>query len=121
MRNIAKKIMIYSMVGMMQIGLGATVIEASPLFNDNEGSQRIVQLDEGYYHDGDRQREHGDYTSRHPAMEPLHRYRSNSTGDHFYTTIFMNLVVAITVMYLRVLKAIYTSLIIRVQFLCIDT
>ncbi len=30
MKNVVKKIMIYSMVGMMQIGLGATVIEASP-------------------------------------------------------------------------------------------
>jgi hypothetical protein len=47
MRNLTKKIMVYSMVGMMQLGLGATVgstvIEASPLHNDSP--QRIVQLD----------------------------------------------------------------------------
>ena len=46
MKNLAEKIMIYSMVGMMQLGLGATlgatVIEASAF--DNGGSQ-IVQLD----------------------------------------------------------------------------
>jgi len=29
MKNITKKLIIYSMVGMMQIGLGASVIEAS--------------------------------------------------------------------------------------------
>ncbi len=50
MRNLTKKIMIYSFVGLMQIGLGATVVAASPLYND--GPQRIVQLDYGYYHDG---------------------------------------------------------------------
>jgi hypothetical protein len=61
MKSIAKRIMIYSMVGMMQLGLGATVgatvIEASAF--DNGGSQ-IVQLDEHndrqYRHD-QRQRE----------------------------------------------------------------
>jgi hypothetical protein len=46
MKSLAKKIMIYSMVGMMQLGLGATVgatvIEASAF--DNGGSQ-LVQLD----------------------------------------------------------------------------
>jgi hypothetical protein len=44
MKNIIKKIMIYAMVGMMQVGLGATVVAASPLHND--GPQRIVQLDD---------------------------------------------------------------------------
>jgi hypothetical protein len=56
MKNIAKKIMIYSMAGIMQVGLGATVVAASPLHIDD--SQRIVQLDSGDYPDGDRQREH---------------------------------------------------------------
>ena len=51
--------MIYSMVGLMQLGLGATVIEASPLYND--GSQRIVQLDNR--HD-QRQREENDRHGR---------------------------------------------------------
>ena len=56
MKNLTKKIMIYSMAGMMQIGLGATVgatvIEASAF--DNGGSQ-IVQLDR---HDGERHHHH---------------------------------------------------------------
>lgn len=33
MKNIAKKIAVLSMVGMMQTGFGASVIEASPLHN----------------------------------------------------------------------------------------
>jgi hypothetical protein len=44
-KNLAKKIMIYSMAGMMQVGLAVTVVAASPLYND--GPQRIVQLDDG--------------------------------------------------------------------------
>ena len=52
MKNTAKKIVIYSMVGLMQFGLGATIIEASPLYAE-DGSQRMVQLDRGYGHDGD--------------------------------------------------------------------
>lgn len=45
MEIIIKKIMIYLMVVMMQLGLGSIVIEASPLYN--EGLQQIVQLDDG--------------------------------------------------------------------------
>ncbi len=51
MKNIAKRVMIYSMIGLMQIGLGATVVAASPLYND--GSPRIIQLDNR--HDRERQ------------------------------------------------------------------
>lgn len=43
MNNMIKKVVIFSMVGMMQIGLGASVIEASAL--QNEGTPRMVQLD----------------------------------------------------------------------------
>lgn len=56
MKNAIKKIAIFSMVGMMQIGFGASVIEASPLHND--GPQRIVQLDDRDHHNNDRQRDH---------------------------------------------------------------
>lgn len=34
MKNIIKKVVIFSMIGMMQIGLGASVIEASPRHNN---------------------------------------------------------------------------------------
>jgi hypothetical protein len=49
MKSIFKKIAIYSMVGIMQVGFGASVIEASPLHND--GPQRIIQLDGRNHHD----------------------------------------------------------------------
>ena len=58
MNNMAKKMMIYSLAGIMQVGLGvttATVIEASPFHND--GAQ-IIQLDRDGYHDYEREREH---------------------------------------------------------------
>jgi hypothetical protein len=55
MRNLTKKIMIYLMVGMMQVGIGTAVVVASPLYND--GTQRIVQLDDRQDHHDQRQRE----------------------------------------------------------------
>ncbi len=47
--------MIYSLAGVMQVGLGATAMAASPVHIDD--SQRFVQLD-NRQHDSDRQREH---------------------------------------------------------------
>jgi isoaspartyl peptidase/L-asparaginase-like protein (Ntn-hydrolase superfamily) len=44
-KNIAKKIIIYSMVGIMQVGLGASVIEASPRHNDNRYEHRYESRD----------------------------------------------------------------------------
>ncbi len=58
MKSVARKVMIYSMVGVMQIGLGTAVVAASPLYND--GPQRIVQLDDRY-HENYRQREHDEW------------------------------------------------------------
>jgi hypothetical protein len=55
MISIAKKIMIYSLAGIIQVSFGITFIEASPLYNDSP--QKLVQLDDGY-HENDRQREH---------------------------------------------------------------
>jgi len=56
MKNIVKKIVVFSMVGVLQIGFGASVIEASPL---HIGSENMQQLDDR--HDRDRgryEREH---------------------------------------------------------------
>ena len=61
MNNIAKKLMIYSLAGIMQMGLGAAVIEASPLHNDDP--QRIVQLDRQGDHD-QRQRQENERHER---------------------------------------------------------
>ena len=40
MNSVVKKIAIYSMIGIMQIGFGASVIEASPLQNDPSPMQQ---------------------------------------------------------------------------------
>jgi hypothetical protein len=55
MINLTKKIIIYSMVGMIQVGLGTAVVAASPLYND--GIQGIVRLDDRQDHHDQRQRE----------------------------------------------------------------
>lgn len=63
MKNITKKIMIFSMVGMMQVGFGAAVLEASPLHTEN--SYRFIQFDDR--HDDDdqwRQHEHDERLRR---------------------------------------------------------
>ncbi|VBB04975.1 Hypothetical protein LUCI_0181 [Lucifera butyrica] len=54
MKNIVKKIIVYSMAGIIQISFGATIASASPIYNE---PQRIVQLDH-HNGDNDRQREH---------------------------------------------------------------
>ncbi len=40
MKSIVKKVVIYSMIGILQLGLGASVIEASPRHNDQYQKQR---------------------------------------------------------------------------------
>ena len=56
MKNLTKKIMVFSMVGMIQIGFGAAVLEASPLHNDD--SHRFVQFDDRHDDDSWRQQNH---------------------------------------------------------------
>jgi hypothetical protein len=68
MKNITKKLMIYSMVGMMQMGLGAAAIEASPLHTD--GSPKIVQLDDRH----DRERHENE---RHQREMRRHDHESD--------------------------------------------
>jgi len=55
MNNIIKKVAIFSMIGIMQVSLGVSAIEASPLHN--ESSQRMVQLDNRHDDHDDRQRQ----------------------------------------------------------------
>jgi hypothetical protein len=55
-KSIIKKVVVYSMVGLLQIGSGASIVLASPIHND---SQRFVQLNNGDHgRDHDRQRQH---------------------------------------------------------------
>lgn len=57
MRNIAKKTIIYSLVGIMQIGFAVAVTEASPLHTAN-WQQQTIRMDRPHGGDSDRQREH---------------------------------------------------------------
>ena len=70
--------MIYSMVGVMQIGLSANIIEASSSHND--GPQQIVQLDDRAHHDNERQREHDkrqrQENERHEREMRRHKHES---------------------------------------------
>jgi hypothetical protein len=72
MKNIVKKVTIYSMVGIMQVGFGASVIEASPLHTD--GSQRIVQLDNRQSEHDRREREEN---QRHEQEMRRHDHESD--------------------------------------------
>ena len=71
MNNITKKIMMCALAGIMQVGLGAAVIEASQLHNDN--SQRIVQLDDR--HDEHDRRQHEE-NERHEREMRRHDHES---------------------------------------------
>ena len=53
MKNIVKKLVIYSMVGVLNLGLGASVIEASPWHDDND--QRYEQHDQRWQHHHEKQ------------------------------------------------------------------
>ncbi|TWH48471.1 hypothetical protein [Sporomusa sp. KB1] len=58
MKIIGKKVIIYSMLGLLQVGMLSSVAAAAsgPLHND--GSQRIAYLDRDDRRDDDRQRQH---------------------------------------------------------------
>lgn len=78
MRNMTKKIMIYSMVCLMQVGFGATIIEASSLYSD--GSQQIVLLDDQHRNDNQRRYEQQRRENeRHD--QAMRRYNHESDRD----------------------------------------
>lgn len=61
MKSVVGKIAILSMVGMMQLGFGSSVIEASPVYNG--GFQHVVQFDDR--HDQDRHERERNENERH--------------------------------------------------------
>lgn len=66
MKSIAKKVIIYSMVGIMQLGFGASVIEASPGSDYQPYGQRYEDRDHDHdhYRDRERRREHDERLRR---------------------------------------------------------
>jgi len=76
MNSLTKKIMIYSLAGIMQAGLGASVIEASPLHTD--GAQQIIQLDR---HDGRDRREERRHEENRRHQREMQRRHHESDRD----------------------------------------
>lgn len=74
MKNIAKKAIIYSMVGIMQVGFSVSVIEASP----QHSPQQIIQLDN---HDNDRQREHDERLRQENERHEREMRRRDNESD----------------------------------------
>ncbi|GBG57053.1 hypothetical protein SPFL3102_03511 [Sporomusaceae bacterium FL31] len=61
MNKVTKKIITYSMLGLMQVGIFATAVEASPRYNNNPPN--TIQFDDrrdNHRDDNDRRREHDD-------------------------------------------------------------
>ncbi|SDF52522.1 hypothetical protein [Sporomusa acidovorans] len=58
MKLVGKKAIIYSMLGLMQVGMFSSVAAAAPGPLHNDGSQRIAYLDRDDRHDNDRRRDH---------------------------------------------------------------
>ena len=86
MNSLAKKIMIYSLAGMMQVGLCATIIEASP--QDIDGLQRIVQLVDRQSQHDKRQRQEKERQERemwrqnHESERELHERQMRENEQH---------------------------------------
>lgn len=53
MKSVAKKVMIYSMLGLMQVGMFSSIAAAAPGPVHNDSSQRIAYLDRDDRHDRD--------------------------------------------------------------------
>jgi hypothetical protein len=58
MKIVAKKVVIYSMLGLMQVGMFSSVAAAAPGPLHNDNSQRIAYLDRDDRHDRDNDRKH---------------------------------------------------------------
>ena len=63
MKIVGKKVIIYSMLGIMQVGMCSSVAAAAPGPLHNSGPQQIVQLDRHDHHDNGR-REHDERMRR---------------------------------------------------------
>jgi hypothetical protein len=83
-KSIVKKVFIYSMVGIMQLGIGASVIEASPKHYDNQHDQRY----KAHYKSRDqrireeRQRYECEIQRRHYENEREWRERQQREKEH---------------------------------------
>lgn len=58
MKFTGKKIIVYSMLGLLQVGMFSSVAAAAPGPLHNNGSQRVAYLDRDDRHDDERRRNH---------------------------------------------------------------
>ena len=77
MNSLVKKVIIYSMVGIMPIGFGASVIEASPRDKDQPNKQRYE--DRG--HDRNREKEQREQRERREREQREQRERRERERD----------------------------------------
>ena len=58
MKGVTQKAIVYSMIGLMQLGFGVATIEASPRHGDSRQAQRYESHDNGHDQDRERERQH---------------------------------------------------------------
>ena len=77
MKTLTKKIVIYSMIGLMQLGLGSSVLEASPKHNEQQHSQRYQErAHHEQQHNGRDQRIHEE-KDRHTREMQRHEFEND--------------------------------------------
>jgi len=81
MKCMIKKLIIYLIISMIQVGLGTIVIEASPLSSNS--LPRIVQLDDGHSND-DRQRDLVKRLREERARHEQEMQRRDNESDQDY-------------------------------------
>lgn len=84
MKSIVKKIVIFSMIGLMQVGLGASVIEASPRHNDKHEryEQRHRDRDRDHRIQEERERHEREMQRRENEREHDWRERQQREKEH---------------------------------------
>ena len=80
MKIVAKKVIIYSMLGLIQIGMFSSVAAAAPVSLHNSDPQQIVQLDRHDRHDNDRIRREREQHER--EMRRRHNERQRHKDKH---------------------------------------
>ena len=84
MKNIVKKVAIFSMVGMMQVGLGTSAIEASPLHNDPAPMQQQYDRDQGRHEEDRFEHERHERHERERVENERYENEMQQMKRHFF-------------------------------------
>jgi ABC-type nickel/cobalt efflux system permease component RcnA len=84
MKPLAKKVIIYSMLGLMQVGMFSSVAAAAPGPSHNYESQRIAYMDrdDRHGHDNDRKRKHDERQREEKERHEREMKRRPHESDH---------------------------------------